>query len=165
MALRYVDDIQVLTAGNPVRTINCRPLRMLPDNSIGVTFDGRVHRLQHRRIELTAGAWRKADTKLLLAGVPHAGIEAAINPRVPPAVTVEVGDRVWFVRLSNGKLDQVLIVAGCEIPLVRIASPHSPVGESLLGQSQGKVVTITTPRETYDVLIFDIEKLAAWEAA
>lgn len=154
MALQYVDDIQVLAVGKLVKTIDHRPLRVLPDNSIGVTFDGWVYRLQRRQIELTAGAWRKADTELLLAGVKHVGIEAAINPSVPPAVTVEIGDRVWFVRLSSGKLDQVLIAAGCEVPLARIASPHSPIGESLLGQSEGQVVTITTPRETYDALIF-----------
>ena len=52
-----------------------------------------------------------------------------------------------------------------EIPLARIASPRSPVGESLLGQPEGQTVTISTPRETYEVLIFSIDKLAVWDAA
>ena len=63
MTLRYVDGIQVLSAGKLIKTIDRRPLRVLPDNSLGVTFGGRVYRLQHRRIELTGDAWRKVDTR------------------------------------------------------------------------------------------------------
>lgn len=166
MALRYIDGIQVLNAGKLIRTIDRRPLRVLPNSSLGVTFEGLVYQMQHRQIELTAGAWRKIDTKLLLAGVAHSGIDAAISPTVPPpTIRVEIGDRVWFMMLGTAKIDQVLIAANCDVPLVRIASARSPVGESLLGRSKGEVVTVRTPREAYDAVIFRIDKMAVWDAA
>jgi hypothetical protein len=126
MTLRYVDGIQVLSAGKLIKTIDRRPLRVLPDNSLGVTFGGRVYRLQHRRIELTGDAWRKVDTWLLMADASHAGIEGAINPPAPPAITVEVGDRVWFIRLGSGTLDHVLIAAGVEIADSDTSRPGIP---------------------------------------